>query len=33
VAQTLRDKGFKNVFALKGGYYAWLRIGGPTEAK
>lgn len=32
-ASKIRDKGFKNVSALKGGYFAWLRVDGPTEAK
>jgi rhodanese-related sulfurtransferase len=32
-AVKIKDRGFKKVFALKGGYYAWLRIDGPTEPK
>lgn len=29
----LKEKGFKNAFALKGGYYAWLRVDGPMDGK
>jgi rhodanese-related sulfurtransferase len=29
----LKKKGFKNARALKGGYYAWLRVDGPTEGR
>lgn len=31
--RLLKDKGFKKAYALKGGYYAWLRVDGPTENK
>jgi rhodanese-related sulfurtransferase len=33
VVQILRQQGFKNTRALKGGYYAWLRMDGPMEEK
>jgi rhodanese-related sulfurtransferase len=33
VALILEDKGFKDVRALKGGYFAWVRVDGPVEAK
>ena len=33
IADILREKGFKNVRALKGGYYAWLRVDGPLEVR
>ncbi len=29
----LKERGFKKVSALKGGYFAWVRIDGPTESK
>jgi hypothetical protein len=32
-AQQLRDAGFSNVYALRGGFDAWLQEGGPVEAK
>lgn len=32
-AGVLRTKGFTNVRALKGGYYAWLRVDGPVEGR
>lgn len=33
VAQTLRDKGYKNAEALEGGYTAWTDAGLPTEPR
>jgi rhodanese-related sulfurtransferase len=33
VAQELRDQGFASAYALEGGFDAWQRAGGPTEAK
>jgi rhodanese-related sulfurtransferase len=33
VAQQLRDQGFTQAYALRGGFDAWKRSGGPTEAK
>jgi len=33
VAQTLLENGFRNVHALYGGFDAWVKAGGPTEAK
>src|SRR5262245_56061440 len=32
-AQVLLAAGFKRVRALKGGWQAWLKVGGPLEAK
>lgn len=29
----LKERGFKKAYALKGGYFAWLRIDGPIELK
>lgn len=29
----LKERGFKKSFALKGGYFAWMRVDGPTEQK
>ncbi|MBI4854860.1 MAG: hypothetical protein HY819_23930 [Acidobacteria bacterium] len=29
----LKERGFKKAYALKGGYFAWLRIDGPIEFK
>lgn len=29
----LKERGFKKSFALKGGYFAWVRIDGPMESK
>jgi rhodanese-related sulfurtransferase len=29
----LIEKGYKNVYALKGGWDAWVKAGGPTEKK
>ncbi len=29
----LKERGFKKAYALKGGYFAWLRIDGPIEPK
>jgi rhodanese-related sulfurtransferase len=33
VAQQLIDRGFKQVWALKGGWQAWEKTGYPTEPK
>jgi 3-mercaptopyruvate sulfurtransferase SseA len=33
VAQSLLDRGFKSVKALKGGWNAWLASGGQVEPK
>jgi len=32
-AQVLLEAGFKNVRALKGGWQAWLKVGGQVESK
>ncbi|MGH9763067.1 MAG: rhodanese-like domain-containing protein [Blastocatellia bacterium] len=32
-ARVLRENGFKNVHALKGGWPAWVKAGGPVEPK
>jgi rhodanese-related sulfurtransferase len=33
VAQRLREEGFAEAYALRGGMEAWLAAGGPTEPK
>jgi rhodanese-related sulfurtransferase len=33
VAQQLREQGFRQAFALKGGFDAWKAAGGPVEPK
>jgi rhodanese-related sulfurtransferase len=33
VAQRLREQGFSEAFALRGGLAAWLTAGGPTEPR
>jgi rhodanese-related sulfurtransferase len=33
VAQTLRERGFPEAYALRGGFDAWLALGGATEPK
>jgi rhodanese-related sulfurtransferase len=33
VAQQLGEQGFMESFALRGGFDAWKRAGGPTERK
>jgi rhodanese-related sulfurtransferase len=33
VAQQLRDQGFAEAYALRGGYDAWQAVGGPVEPK
>jgi rhodanese-related sulfurtransferase len=33
VAQRLREQGFAQAFALRGGFDAWLEADGPTEAR
>jgi rhodanese-related sulfurtransferase len=33
VAQELRDAGFRNAWALEGGFDAWADAGLPVEAK
>jgi rhodanese-related sulfurtransferase len=33
VAQILRDKGFRNAYALRGGFNAWAAAGYPLEEK
>jgi rhodanese-related sulfurtransferase len=33
VAQQLRDQGFSEAYALRGGFEAWHAISGPVEPK
>jgi rhodanese-related sulfurtransferase len=33
VAQQLREQGFHEAYALRGGLDGWVAVGGPTEAK
>jgi rhodanese-related sulfurtransferase len=33
LAQKLRDRGYKNVWALKGGFHAWQNAGFPIRSK
>jgi rhodanese-related sulfurtransferase len=33
VAQKLRENGYKNAFALRGGFNAWAAAGYPLEEK
>jgi rhodanese-related sulfurtransferase len=33
VAQKLRDQGFTQAYALRGGFDAWQAAAGPVEAK
>ncbi|MCF8143314.1 MAG: rhodanese-like domain-containing protein [Deltaproteobacteria bacterium] len=33
MAQQLMEKGFKNVYILKGGWHEWFRARFPTEFK
>jgi rhodanese-related sulfurtransferase len=33
LAQKLRERGYKNVWALKGGFDAWRNAGLPVDSK
>lgn len=33
LVEILKKLGYKNSFALKGGYYAWVRVDGPIEPR
>jgi rhodanese-related sulfurtransferase len=33
VAQRLREQGFSEAYALRGGLKAWIEAGGPVEPK
>lgn len=33
LAHALRNKGYRRSYALKGGYYGWLRVDGPIEQR
>jgi rhodanese-related sulfurtransferase len=33
LAQKLLDRGYKNAYALKGGFHAWQNAGLPVESK
>jgi rhodanese-related sulfurtransferase len=33
VAQQLRDQGFTEAYALRGGFSAWEAVGGPVALK
>jgi rhodanese-related sulfurtransferase len=33
VAQRLRERGFSEAYALRGGWDGWLESGGPTEER
>ncbi len=33
LAHILRNKGYKRSYALKGGYYGWIRADGPIEQR
>lgn len=33
LAHMLRNRGYRKAYALKGGYYGWLRVDGPIEQK
>jgi len=33
LAQKLQQRGYKNVYALQGGFHAWQNAGLPVESK